>query len=193
MCRDARQEDLATFEVDEEQHVEPAQCDGIHGEEVTRQRPGRLSSEELRPRRAGSARWLTKTVTTQDVPHACGRDGDAELGALSDDAEIAPARLLPPEAQDESDLKGPNSRTRPIVARGSSGVTNINRRSRMGTRHRSAPDRDTGSRSHAVAVVVVGGTAEGGCLSSGSTLVLVDDAAEDIATNDLACRVHLFD
>jgi len=56
----------------------------------------------------------------------------------------------------------------------------------MGTRHRSAPDRDTGSRSHAVALVVVGGTAEGGCLSSGSTLVLVDDTAEDVATDDLA-------
>src|ERR1039457_5630499 len=48
VCRDARQEDLATLEVDEEQHVETTQCDGICGEEVTHERPGRLSLEELR-------------------------------------------------------------------------------------------------------------------------------------------------
>jgi hypothetical protein len=106
MGRDARQEDLATLEVDEEQHVETTQCDGIHGEEITRQRPSSLSPEELGPRRSRSSRCGAKTVTTQDIAHACRRYGDTELGALPDDAEIAPARVLPRQAEDESDDVG---------------------------------------------------------------------------------------
>jgi len=39
----------------------------------------------------------------KDVAHACRRDGDTELGALPDDAERAPARVPPSEAEDESD------------------------------------------------------------------------------------------
>ena len=65
--------------------------------------PDALSPEELRPRRAGSPLCWAKTVTMQDVAHACRRDGDTELGALPDDAERAPARVPPSEAEDESD------------------------------------------------------------------------------------------
>jgi hypothetical protein len=71
MGRDARQEDLAPLEVDEERHTKTTECDGVYGEKVTRQRPGSLSAEELRPRRSRSSRRWMKTVPTQDVAHAC--------------------------------------------------------------------------------------------------------------------------
>jgi hypothetical protein len=43
----AGQEDFATFEVDEEQYVEPAQRDRVDMKEVTSQCAGSLCSKEL--------------------------------------------------------------------------------------------------------------------------------------------------
>ena len=45
--RHAGQEDLATLEVDEEQHIEPAQRDRVDVEEVASERAGGLGSKEL--------------------------------------------------------------------------------------------------------------------------------------------------
>ena len=47
MCRDARQEDLATLEVDEEQHVEAVERDRADVEEVTSEHACSLCSKEL--------------------------------------------------------------------------------------------------------------------------------------------------
>jgi hypothetical protein len=40
-------------------------------------------------------------VSSKDIPHTCRGDGDAELGALADDAEVTPSRILPSETNDE--------------------------------------------------------------------------------------------
>jgi hypothetical protein len=45
-------------------------------------------------------------MSSQQVPHARRRDNDAELLQLADDAEIAPARILPSETKDECDDLG---------------------------------------------------------------------------------------
>jgi hypothetical protein len=42
-------------------------------------------------------------VTSKHVAYAGGRDGDAELGTLADDAEVAPPRVLSGETKDEGD------------------------------------------------------------------------------------------
>jgi hypothetical protein len=47
--RDAREVHAAAVELDEEQHVVPPQHDGVDGEEVAGNDPGRLSAEERRP------------------------------------------------------------------------------------------------------------------------------------------------
>jgi hypothetical protein len=77
----AGQEDLPTFKVDEEQHVEPTECDGVHGEEVAGKRAGSLGSKELSPRGSRSSRCWAKTIAPQDVADTRRLDGDAELRA----------------------------------------------------------------------------------------------------------------
>jgi hypothetical protein len=42
-------------------------------------------------------------VTPQEIVHARRREGDAELRALADDAQVAPPGILTGEAKDESD------------------------------------------------------------------------------------------
>jgi hypothetical protein len=52
MLGDTSQEDLAAFQVDEEQHIEPAQPDRVDVEQVTRQRARSLCAKKLRPGRS---------------------------------------------------------------------------------------------------------------------------------------------
>lgn len=42
-------------------------------------------------------------MSSKHVAHGCRRENDAELLQLTDDAHIAPARILPREAKDERD------------------------------------------------------------------------------------------
>jgi hypothetical protein len=83
-------------------HIEPPKRDRVNGEEVTRERSGPLSAEELRARRPRSTWRRSKMVTAKDVAYACRRDGDAELCALTDDTQIAPSRVLQRDAEHES-------------------------------------------------------------------------------------------
>jgi hypothetical protein len=103
MCSHAGEEHLASVEVDEEQHIEPAKRNGVDREEVTGERAGSLCSKELRPRGPRSSRCRPETVTPQDVAHARRGDNDTELCALADDAEIAPAGVLLRQPDDEGD------------------------------------------------------------------------------------------
>jgi hypothetical protein len=41
-------------------------------------------------------------VTAKDVAYACRRDGDAELCALTDDAQITPSSVLSRDAEHQS-------------------------------------------------------------------------------------------
>src|ERR1017187_7455252 len=95
MLGDACQEDLAALKIDEEQHMEPAESNGIDAEEVAGERAGRLSSKELSPRRSRLSRSRYEPVSSKHVANARGRDYDPELLQLADDAEIAPPRILP--------------------------------------------------------------------------------------------------
>ena len=42
-------------------------------------------------------------MPTKDFTDRCRRDGHAELAALAHDAQVAPARALPGQSQDEVD------------------------------------------------------------------------------------------
>jgi hypothetical protein len=101
MCGDTGEEDLASFEIEKEQNIEPAKRDGVGGEEVACKFAASLSSKELRPRRSRSPWCWFETVTSKNIANARRRDGDTELGALADDAEIVPPGILTSEAKDE--------------------------------------------------------------------------------------------
>jgi hypothetical protein len=101
MCGDTGEEDLASFEIEKEQDIEAAKRDGAGGEEVACKCAASLSSKELRPRRSRSPWCWFETVTSKNIANARRRDGDTELGALADDAEIAPPGTLTSGAKDE--------------------------------------------------------------------------------------------
>jgi hypothetical protein len=89
------------LELDEKEDVQPAQPDGVDGEEVTLDDPGRLLAEELAPAEARSARDGLDAVAAQDVPDRARRKRVAEPGGFAVDAVVAPARVLGRERQHE--------------------------------------------------------------------------------------------
>ena len=103
---DAGQPDPATFEVDEEQHVEPAETDGVHGEEVAGHHAWRLGAEELDPGRPAASWCGAEVVAAHDGAHRGGRDDQAELGALAFDALVSPAGVVSGQTQHRVDNSG---------------------------------------------------------------------------------------
>ena len=101
MRGDTGEEDLASFEIEEKQDIEPAKRDGVGGEEVACKCAASLSSKQLWPRRSRSPWCWFETVTSKNIANARRRDGDTELGALADDTEIAPPGVLTGEAKHE--------------------------------------------------------------------------------------------
>jgi hypothetical protein len=86
----------------EHQEVQPLQQHGVHMQEVHREDAGRLSAQELPPRRARSARRRADAGSSQDLIDGRGRDRDAELGQLAVDPAVAPQRILFRHADDEA-------------------------------------------------------------------------------------------
>jgi len=62
----------------------------VSGEEVQRQDPLRLGSQELRPARAVPAGRRVDSGVLEDLPHRRRRHGDAEPGKLAVDPPVPP-------------------------------------------------------------------------------------------------------
>src|SRR5215470_13209857 len=101
---DAKEVHDASFDLDDEQHVVAAEEGGVDGEEVGGDDTFGLGTEELVPARSGAARCWRKPMTSQDVGDAALRDCDAEFLQFPDDAEVAPARVLSGQTDDQFDL-----------------------------------------------------------------------------------------
>ena len=97
----ARQVHAAACEFDAEEQVEAAQRDRLDGEEVAGEHAGGLLAQELRPARPRAPRRRPKPVGKQDAPDRARRDTQAQLQQLAGDPRVAPARVLPCEAQSE--------------------------------------------------------------------------------------------
>ena len=97
----ARQVHAAACEFDAEEQVEAAQRDRLDGEEVAGEHAGGLLAQELRPARPRAPRRRPKPVGKQDAPDRARRDTQAQLQQLAGDPRVAPARVLPSEAQSE--------------------------------------------------------------------------------------------
>jgi hypothetical protein len=86
---------------DDEQHVVTPQRHGVYGEKVSCPDARGLGVEELRPARPLAAGGRRNAMPAQYGGDAPLRDGDAELFQFTDDAQVAPARVLPCQAADE--------------------------------------------------------------------------------------------
>jgi hypothetical protein len=89
----------AAAELDEEEHVEPPQTDGLDREEVDRERAVRLRAQEVAPGEPGALAGGPETRVPEELPHRGGRDRKAEPTQLADDPLITPTRIFTGQAQ----------------------------------------------------------------------------------------------
>src|ERR1017187_9022177 len=92
----------SALELDHEQHIELAETDRVHDEEVGGQDAARLGGEELFPGRS-TARNGSETVAAKDPADRALRDVDLEPAKLTLNADTSPAAVLPAESDDELD------------------------------------------------------------------------------------------
>jgi hypothetical protein len=110
--------DASALELDEEEHIQTPQEGGVDREEVAGDHARRLRTQKLPPRRAGAPRRGTELMATEQVSDRARRHGEAEAGELALDAPVAPARVLPRQAQDllaQLTLKRRPSRRSPAI------------------------------------------------------------------------------
>jgi len=102
MIGDTEDVDYAALELDDEQHIELGELDGVHAEQVGGQDAARLGGEELLP--PGSApRCWSETLASKDPADRTCRDTDPEPAKLALDVNTPLAVVLPAEADDELD------------------------------------------------------------------------------------------
>ena len=85
-------EHLSGGDVDEEQDVDPFECGGVDGEEVTGD--SGLGVKELCPGHVGSVRGRFDSAFFEDLPDGGGGECVAEAGEFAVDAAVAPGRVL---------------------------------------------------------------------------------------------------
>ncbi len=89
------------IELDEEQDVQSPQPDGVEGEEVTRHGPGGLLAQERPPGCGRPARGGIQPMTAKGVADRRCRDPHAKAQELALDPLVAPAGVLPSQAEDQ--------------------------------------------------------------------------------------------
>ena len=102
MIGDAEDVDDSTLELDHEQHIELAETDRVHDEEVSSQDALGLSGDELFPCRSTARSWSEPVASKDPADRAC-RDADPEPAKLTLNADTTPAAVLPTESDDELD------------------------------------------------------------------------------------------
>src|ERR1019366_7792942 len=85
-------------ELDEEQHIDSPQADGVDREEVARDRAASLTADELAPGKPVARRGRSKARGGEDPTDARGRDGEPPV-KLTGDPLISPPPVLPGEPQ----------------------------------------------------------------------------------------------
>jgi len=89
-------------DLDEEQHMETAQGDGIDAEEVRRDQGVGLAGNELAPRRPGAIGGGFASGVAEDLPDCRSGDAVSETAHLAMDTSVAPVRVLGVKAQHQS-------------------------------------------------------------------------------------------
>jgi hypothetical protein len=91
----------STVDLDHEQHVQPAQGDGVQAEEINGQQAGCLGAQEGPPTGVGPAWRRTDPGATEDPADRGGADPVAESEEFSLDAAMTPGRVLLGQSDDE--------------------------------------------------------------------------------------------
>src|SRR5206468_3526185 len=100
-------------QLDEEEHVEPAQPERLNREEVTLDHRSRLLAQELSPADARSPRRWLDPVAVENVPNAACRQRHPERDQLALDALVSPARVL--RRQTENQIPHLRAKWRPAL------------------------------------------------------------------------------
>src|SRR6266545_1306193 len=104
-------------QIDEEEHVEPAQPKRLDRKEVTLEDYGCLLAQELPPADPRSPRCGLDPVAVENVPNTARRKRQPERDQLALDALVAPARVLRRQTQNQLlhlRVKGANIRVAPL-------------------------------------------------------------------------------
>jgi hypothetical protein len=97
--RAAGEVSAAVSEFEEEEHVVAAERERLDGEEVTGERAPGLLAEELPPTWPRAPRGRFKSRGQKQPPNRAWRDTEAQFQQLAGDPWVAPARILPCQAQ----------------------------------------------------------------------------------------------
>jgi hypothetical protein len=92
----------SALELNDEQHIELVETDGVRDEEVGGQDAARLGGEELLPGRSTARSWSEPVASKDPADRAC-RDADPEPAKLALNADTSPVAVLPTESDDELD------------------------------------------------------------------------------------------
>jgi hypothetical protein len=88
-------------DLDEEQHIQPLEPDGVDREEIHGGETRGLRVQELTPGGTLALASGTELFLAQDLPDRGGRYGNAEALQLAHNALIAPLWVLPCQANDQ--------------------------------------------------------------------------------------------
>jgi hypothetical protein len=99
--------DCAALELDYEQHIELAETDRVHDEEVGGQDALGLGGDELFPGRSTARSW-SEPVAAKDPADRARRDADPESAKLALDANTSPAAVLPASLTMSSTISSPS-------------------------------------------------------------------------------------
>jgi hypothetical protein len=100
---DAEQVHPAPVDLDHEKHVEAPEENRVDGEEVGCQDAFGLGTQELAPGRTEAPWRGWEAMATKNSGDARLRDCDVEFLELAHDAQVAPARTLPRQVDDQFD------------------------------------------------------------------------------------------
>jgi hypothetical protein len=92
---------IRVFQLDEHEHVQPAEEHRVHRDEVARHDACGLRLEEVPPALGGSPRRRRHPRSHQHLPRRAWRDLDAEPGELTLDPAVAPGRVLSGQTNDQ--------------------------------------------------------------------------------------------
>src|ERR1019366_5904999 len=90
--------DPAGLDLDDEEHIDPAEQNRVNVEEVTRQHPICLGAQELPPAHTGPPRRASDARDNEDPPHGALPHPVAQPVCFTLDASITPPRVLPSDA-----------------------------------------------------------------------------------------------
>jgi hypothetical protein len=94
MGGDAEDVDAAGGVLDDEERVEPVQCDRVEVEQVAGQDRVGLGPQKLRPGGSGPSWRRVDSVGLEDLPHGGGADLVAEACEFAVHASVSPGRVL---------------------------------------------------------------------------------------------------